>query len=192
MKAKLVLGFLGILVIGLMSSGSSCLNDPFIVPLNAPLTHCDTTNPGGTWGPPNDAPTEVRPLDEIPEAYRDAVVGARLVDVVVYAVDPNPNAQVSGEAGFEISPGVYQRVVSFQGTGAQFAQRRSLLTDQAPLIVADPTGIALLENEILQFVDNPEGTVIYVWSSGTVSPAVTGQEVCVEILVQVDAEVSVE
>jgi hypothetical protein len=186
MKAKIILG---LLVVGLMANGSSCLNDPFIVPLNAPLQYCDKTNPGGAWG--DDAPSTILIIDKIPESYRDAVVGARLVDVVVYAVDPNPAAVVSGDAGIMVN-GVYQRVVSFQGTGAQFAQRRSLLTDQSPLIVGDPAGITQLENLITQFVNNPETTTATIYSQGTVTPAVGNQEVCVEILVQVDGEVSVD
>lgn len=189
MKAKVILG---LLVVGLMANGSSCLNDPFIVPLNAPLTHCETTNPGGTWGPPADVPTTIRILDKIPEDYQDLVVGARLVDVVVYAVDPDTNATVSGVAGIVTSTGTYQPVVTFQGTGKDFAVRRSLLTDQAPYIVADPTGLALLESVITNFVSNPEGTYITIYSSGTVNPPVTGQEVCVEILVQVDTEVEID
>lgn len=186
MKAKIILG---LLVVGLMANGSSCVNDPFIVPLNAPLKYCDQTNPGGTWG--DDPPSTVVIIDQIPESYRDNVVGARLVDVVVYAVDPDPAAVVSGDAGIMVN-GVYQRVVSFQGTGAQLAQRRSLLTDQSPLIVGDPAGLTQLENLITQFINNPESTVAVVYSQGTVTPAVQNQEVCVEILVQVDGEVSLD
>jgi hypothetical protein len=186
MKAKIILG---LLVAGLMANGSSCINDPFIVPLNAPLKYCDASNPGGAWG--DDPPATVLVIDQIPEAYRDNVVGARLVDVVVYAVNPNPSAVVNGDAGIYVN-GVYQRVVSFQGTGADFAVRRSLLKDQSPLIVADPAGITALEALITEFIKNPETTFATVYSKGTVSPAVSGQEVCVEILVQVDGEVSVD
>lgn len=186
MKAKVILG---LLVIGLMANGSSCLNDPFIVPLNAPLKHCETSNPGSSWG--DDPPTTVVILDQIPEAYRDAVVGARLVDVVVYAVNPDSADAVNGEAGI-ITPSGYQQVVTFQGTGADFSQRRSLLKDQAPYIVGNPAGIAAVEAKINEFLANPEGTIVMIDSRGTVTPASRGHEVCVEILVQVDGEVSVD
>jgi hypothetical protein len=186
MKAKIILG---LLVVGLMANGSSCLNDPFIVPLNAPLKYCDATNPGGSWG--DDGPVTVPIIGLIPESYQDAVVGARLVDVVVYAVNPDTGARVTGDAGIYVG-GVYRRVVSFDGTGAQFAERRSLLRDQSPLITADPTGIAALENLITQFINNPQTTTAIVFSQGTVSPPVQNQEICVEILVQVDGEVSID
>ena len=186
MKAKIILG---LLVVGLMANGSSCLNDPFIVPLNAPLKHCETSNPGETWG--NDPPTTVVILDQIPESYRDVVVGARLVDVVVYATNPAPTDSVNGEAGI-ITPSGYQQVVTFRGNGNDFSQRRSLLRDQSPYIVANPAGITALENVINQFIGSPENTVVTIDSRGIVIPTSNGHEVCVEILVQVDGEVSVD
>ncbi len=183
MKAKVILG---LLVVGLMANGSSCLNDPFIVPLNAPLKHCEISNPGQTWG--DDPPTTVYILGQIPEDYQDLVVGARLVDVVVYAVNAAPTDSVNGEAGI-VLPAGYQQVVTFRGNGADFSQRRSLLRDQSPLIVANTAGVNALENLINQFNANPENTFITVDSRGIVLPTSTGHEVCVEILVQVDAEV---
>ncbi|MBP1678268.1 MAG: hypothetical protein H6Q29_179 [Bacteroidetes bacterium] len=147
MKAKIILG---LLVVGLMANGSSCLNDPIIVPLNAPLQHCETTNPGGTWG------------------------------------------VVNGEAGFVDDAGTYRPVVMFSGTGKDFVQRRSLLKDQAPLITPVQNNLTLLEGIIEQFVQDPENTVVRVYSRGTVSPPVSGQEICVEILVQVDGKVSTD
>jgi hypothetical protein len=130
-------------------------------------------------------------LNQIPESYQDAVVGARLVDVVVYAVNPAPTDSVNGEAGIITNSG-YVQVVAFRGNGRQFSERRSILRDQSPLIVANPAGIAALENVITQFLANPENTSVTIDSKGVVIPASTGHEVCVEILVQVDGEVSVD
>jgi len=134
----------------------------------------------------------VKILDQIPESYRDAVVGARLVDVVIYAVNPDTNAVVNGEAGFVDDAGTYRPVVMFSGTGKDFVQRRSLLKDQAPLITPVQNNLTLLEGIIDQFVQDPENTVVRVYSRGTVSPPVSGQEICVEILVQVDGKVSTD
>ena len=193
MKANIILG---LLVIGLMANGSSCLNDPFIVPLNATLQYCDASNPGGAWGPPDDQPETVRILDKIPESYRDDVVGARLIDVVVYAVDPDTNAFVSGEAGI-IYQGQEHRVISFQGSGKYFSERRSLLEaydTPSNQLVPDPAGVTLLESIIQQFLLDPENTYITVYSKGTVTPAIPspGQTVCAEVIVQVDGQVNVE
>ena len=183
MKAKIVLG---LVVAGLMANGSSCLNDPFIVPLNAPLKHCEVSNPGQTWG--DDPPATVYILGEIPEDYQDLVVGARLVDVVVYATNAAPTDSVNGEAGI-VTPAGYQQVVTFRGNGNDFSQRRSLLQDQSPLIAANAVGIDSLKAVINRFVANPENTFVTIDSRGIVLPTSTGHEVCVEILVQVDAEV---
>lgn len=186
MKANIILG---LVVVGLMANGSSCLNDPFIVPLNAPLKHCEVSNPGETWG--DDPPTTVYILGEIPEEYQDLVVGARLVDVVVYATNAAPTDSVNGEAGI-ITPNGYRRVVTFRGNGKDFSERRSLLKDQSPLIAADSLGVDALEAVINQFIANPENTFVTIDSRGVVIPTSNGHEVCVEILVQVDAEVPFE
>jgi len=183
MKAKIILG---LVVAGLMANGSSCLNDPFIVPLNAPLKHCEVSNPGQTWG--DDPPATVYILGEIPEDYQDLVVGARLVDVVVYATNAAPTDSVNGEAGI-VTPAGYQQVVTFRGNGNDFSQRRSLLQDQSPLIAANAVGIDSLKAVINRFVANPENTFVTIDSRGIVLPTSTGHEVCVEILVQVDTEV---
>lgn len=183
MKAKIILG---LVVVGLMANGSSCLNDPFIVPLNAPLKHCEVSNPGQTWG--DDPPTTVYVLGEIPEDYQDLVVGARLVDIVVYATNAAPTDSVNGEAGI-VTAGGYQQVVTFRGNGRDFSQRRSLLQDQSPLIAANAVGVDSLKAVINRFVANPENTFVTIDSRGIVLPTSTGHEVCVEILVQVDTEV---
>ena len=183
MKAKIILG---LVVVGLMANGSSCLNDPFIVPLNAPLKHCEVSNPGQTWG--DDPPTTVYILGQIPDDYQDLIVGARLVDVVVYATNAAPTDSVNGEAGI-VTPGGYQRVVTFRGNGKDFSQRRSLLKDQSPFIASDSVGVASLNALIEQFIANPQNTFVTIDSRGIVLPTSTGHEVCVEILVQVDAEV---
>ena len=183
MKAKIILG---LVVVGLMANGSSCLNDPFIVPLNAPLKHCEVSNPGQTWG--DDPPTTVYVLGEIPEDYQDLVVGARLVDIVVYATNAAPTDSVNGEAGI-VTAGGYQQVVTFRGNGRDFSQRRSLLQDQSPLIASNAIGVDSLKAVIDRFVANPENTFVTIDSRGIVLPTSTGHEVCVEILVQVDAEV---
>ena len=184
MKAKIVLG---LVVAGLMANGSSCLNDPFIVPLNAPLTHCEVSNPGETWGADSSG-TTVYILGEIPEDYQDLVVGARLVDVVVYATNAAPTDSVNGEAGI-VTPAGYQQVVTFRGNGRDFSQRRSLLQDQSPLIAANAVGVDSLKAVINRFIANPENTFVTIDSRGIVLPTSTGHEVCVEILVQVDTEV---
>jgi hypothetical protein len=186
MKSKVILG---LLAVGLMANGSSCLNDPFIVPLNAPLTHCEVSNPGQSWG--DDPPTTVYILGEIPEDYQDLVVGARLVDVVVYATNAAPTDSVNGEAGILTQSG-YQQVVTFRGNGRDFSERRSLLKDQSPLIASNPAGVDSLESLINRFIANPENTFVTIDSRGIVLPTSTGHEVCVEILVQVDAEVPFE
>jgi len=183
MKAKIILG---LVVVGLMANGSSCLNDPFIVPLNAPLKHCEVSNPGQTWG--DDPPTTVYVLGEIPEDYQDLVVGARLVDIVVYATNAAPTDSVNGEAGI-VTAGGYQQVVTFRGNGNDFSQRRSLLQDQSPLIAANAVGVDSLKAVINRFIANPENTFVTIDSRGIVLPTSTGHEVCVEILVQVDTEV---
>lgn len=171
---------LGVLLVALMTTGSSCINESFIIPVNIPLQKDYTTNPGGSWNA-----SEVFVIyDEIPASLNDDIVGSRLVDIQVQALNPPATAVVSGTASVNGTP-----AVSFSGTGAQFASPVSVLNPGVPaLITQNQAGIDRLIQVLDAFLLNPESTTVTLSSSGTVTPAVASQTIRIIITVQADAQ----
>jgi hypothetical protein len=172
---------LGVLIAALATMGSSCVNESFIIPVNIPLEDEYTTNPGGTW---DDTKTFLI-IDEIPESLGSDVVGSRLVDVEVWAVEPPANAVIeNGVASVNGIPAVY-----FSGSGAQFANPVSLLNPGTPAVITqNQAGIDELIRVLDQFLLDPENTEITLSSSGSVNPAVASQVIKVKITVQADLQ----
>jgi hypothetical protein len=172
---------LGVLIVALATMGSSCVNESFIIPVNIPLEDEYTTNPGGSW---NDSKTFLI-IDEIPESLGSDVVGSRLVDIEVWAVDPPPNAVIqNGVASVNGIAAVY-----FSGSGAQFANPVSLLNPGTPPVIGqNQPGIDELVRVLDQFLLDPDNTEITLSSSGTVTPAVDSVHVRVKITVQADLQ----
>jgi hypothetical protein len=172
---------LGVLIVALVTMGSSCINESFIIPVNVPLQKDFTTNPGGSW---NDEVTFLI-ADEIPESLGDEVVGARLIDIEVWA--ENPPAEAVVQNGVVYVNGIV--AATFSGTGAQFAAPVSLLNPGVPaLIVKNQAGIDEIERVLNQFITDPENTSVTLRSTGTVVPAVASQKVWVKITLQTDLE----
>lgn len=172
---------LGVLIVALVTMGSSCINESFIIPVSVPLQKDFMTNPGGSW---NDEET-FRIAEQIPESLGDEVVSARLVDIEVWAENPPADAVVqNGVAYVNGIPAAF-----FSGTGAEFANPISLLNPGVPeLITKNQAGIDEIERVLNQFLLDPENTEVTVRSTGTVSPAVASQKIWVKITIQADLE----
>jgi len=171
---------LGVLFVALVTMGSSCVNDSFIIPVNVPLEQVYETNPGGQW----DDFADILIIGEIPESLSDDIVGSRLVDIEVQAIDPPPGASVQGTASVNGIP-----AVSFGGTGAQFANPVSLLNPGVPAVITtNQPGIDELLRVLDEFLLNPATTTVRISSAGAVSPAGSAQLIRVTITVQADAQ----
>lgn len=172
---------LGVLIVALVTMGSSCINESFIIPVTVPLQKDFITNPGGSWNE-----EEIFLIaEEIPESLGDEVVGARLVDIEVWAENPPPGAVVQNGT-------VYVNDVlaaTFSGTGAQLSTPISLLNPGVPeLIVKNQAGIDEIENVLNQFIADPENTSVRLRSTGTVTPSVASQKIWIKITLQTDLE----
>ncbi len=181
MKTKLLLVFLlGILA----TTGSTCIQDGFVVAVNLPLDLCVDINPGND--PTFSGSQTIRLSDQIDASYLDKIKNARYYDVQV---------QVKGDFSGNIYNGKCyvdnKKLLDFAGTWNEFKTSQSLLGGST-LIKTDTTGLNALLNALNRFKTQPSTTVVLsgdgVLGGQATIPA--GLSVCLRILAQVDAEVN--
>jgi hypothetical protein len=178
MKAKLVAV---LLLVGLMTTGSTCINDGFLVAVNLPINPCFAIN-GGTNTNFSGSSTIVLG-DQIDQAYRDHIKSARYYDIRVsvlgaYGGNVNGTATINGI-----------NLLTFTGAWSDFATPQSLL-GTSPHITPQQAGINEIVRVLNLYPSQPNISVTLA-ASGTVSqsPVPSGLSVCVEVLAQADAEV---
>jgi hypothetical protein len=179
MNMKIVLA--GLLVV-LMTTGSQCINDGFLVAVNLPISKTWAINPGPTTTFGGSA-TAIVLANQLDASYKDKVKNARYYDIRVsvggtYAGNVNGTASINGT-----------RLLSFSGSWANFQTPQSLLGSSSH-ITPDPAGVAVLVSALNAFSTNP-AQVVSLSANGSLSqgPVPSGLTFTVEILAQVDAEV---
>jgi len=181
MKTKILLVFL----LGLLATtGSTCIQDGFVVAVNLPLDLCVSINQGND---PSFAGSQTVYLkDQIDAAYLDKIKEARYYDVQV---------QVKGDFSGNIYNGKCyvdnKKLLDFAGTWDSFKTSQSLLGGST-LIKTDTTGLNALLNALVRFKTQPSTSVV-LSGEGVLGGQVTipsGLSVCLKILAQVDAEVN--
>jgi hypothetical protein len=183
MKIKLVLAAL---LIMLLNTGSSCINDSILVAVNLPISATWAINRGDdtTFS----GSTQVTLADQIDESYRDKVEKARYYDIRV-SVAGAYSGNVSGTANIGLSPTTSVPLLKFNGSWDDFKTPQSLL-GSSPHITAQPAGVAVLVSALSSFGNNP-AMIVYLSANGSVSqaPVPDGLTVTVEVFAQVDAQV---
>lgn len=179
MKAKIVLTAL---LVYLVTTGSSCIRDPFIVVVNFPFSGCYSINPGND--PTFSGSETIGLIDQVPESFRDDIREARYYDIRVWTTGAY-SGNVTGTAFINGIP-----MLTYSGSWSDFNTPQSLL-GSSPYVTPQTPGLLELGRVLAQFVTSPELTV-ELSSSGTVSdvPVPDGLQVCVEVLTQGDAEVN--
>ena len=184
MKTKILLVFLlGILA----TTGSTCINDGFLVAVNLDIPACFSIKSGSTlsWTPSDPGqPVVVRLSEQIDASYLDKIKNARYYDLKV-SVQGAYTGSVSGICYINNQP-----LFTFSGTWADFSTPQSLLGGSTH-IQAQATGVAELVRVLNLFKTN-SSTTASLTSSGSLSgqsPVPSGLSVCLDILAQVDAEV---
>ncbi len=179
MKMKLLLA--GLLIV-LLNTGSSCINDGFLVAVNLPVSQTWQINEGPN---PNFSgqTTQFVLANQIDESYRDKIQGARYYDIRV-SVGGAYSGSVSGTAYIDGTP-----LLNFNGTWADFQTPQSLL-GTSPHVTAVNAGVAVLISKLNAFVTNNQ-TTVSLSSQGSLSqgPVPKGLTVTVEVLAQVDAQI---
>ena len=184
MKSKALL----LLLAGILATtGSTCINDGFLVAVNLTIPGCFNIKDGPTlsWTITDPGqPVEIKLADQIDESYRDKIKSARFYDLRV-KVKGTYTGSVSGICYINNSP-----LLTFSGNWSDFANGQSLLGN-SQLIARQPSGVAALVAALDQFRTDPTVKVA-LSSSGSLSgqsPVPSGLSICLEILSQVDAEV---
>jgi hypothetical protein len=178
MKIRLVLAALLIL---LLNTGSSCINDSILVAVNLPISGTYSINGGNTTN--FSGTTNIKLADQIDASYSDNLTTARFYDIRVsvsgaYAGNVNGTASINGT-----------QLLTFSGSWADFQTPQSLL-GSSPHITPQPAGVAVLVNALNSFTTNP-ATIVTLSANGSLSqaPVPNGLTVTVQILSQVDAQV---
>jgi len=179
MKAKIVLSAL---LVYLVTTGSSCIKDTFLVTVNFPFSGCYSINPGND--PDFGGFTVVNLREQVPASFRDDIRAARYYDIRVWTTG-SYSGDVTGTAFINGVP-----MLTYSGAWSDFSTPQSLL-GSSPYVTPQTPGLLELARVLLEFATaNPEVTLT-LSSSGAVSevPVPDGLEVCVEVLTQGDAEV---
>jgi hypothetical protein len=184
MKTKV---WLLLLVVLLATTGSTCINDGFLVAVNLPIQACFAITPGPTlnWTPTDPGqPVVVKLGDQIDASYLDNIKNVRYYDIKV-SVKGTYAGSVSGIAYINNTP-----LLTYSGAWSDFAAGQSLLGSSTH-ITPQSGGITTLLASLNLLKTNP-ATTVALSSSGSLAgqtPVPAGLSVCVEILAQVDAEV---
>jgi hypothetical protein len=184
MKMKLVLAAL---LVVLVTTGSTCINDSILVAVNLPISATWAINGGNN---PNfsGSTTTVGLASLIDASYTDKIQKARFYDIRV-SVAGAYSGNVNGTASIGTTQGNMVPLLTFNGSWANFQTPQSLL-GSSPYITPQPAGVAVLVSQLNAFTSNPQ-TIVYLSANGSVSqaPVPNGLTVTVEIFAQVDAQV---
>jgi|WetSurMetagenome_2_1015567.scaffolds.fasta_scaffold245246_2 hypothetical protein len=184
MNTKILLVFLlGILA----TTGSTCINDGFLVAVNVPISGCLQIRDGSTlsWSTTDPAPQVFNVAELIDQSYLDHIKNSRVYDIRI-SVKGTYNGSVSGIGYIN---GLSNPIVQFTGRWSDFATPRSILTDTV-YVKKQAAGIAELVR-VLNLVPTNRNQTIAISSQGLMAgpSSVSGLSVCYEIMAQADAEI---
>src|SRR5512140_310408 len=179
MKIKLVLAALLIL---LLNTGSSCINDSILVAVNLPISATWSIN-GGNNTNFTGSTTPITLASLIDESYSGKLQTARFYDIRL-SVSGAYSGNVNGTASINGTP-----FLTFNGSWADFQTPQSLLGNSTH-ITPQPAGVAVLVSSLNSFTTNP-ATVVTLSATGSLSqaPVPSGLKVTVEVFSQVDAQI---
>lgn len=180
MKTKaLLLLLLGVLA----TTGSTCINDGFLIAVNMPLPGCYDINEGSN--PVYDGTIKIRLADQIDVSYIEDISAVRYYDIRVSTKGTYKDSVTNG-IGYINNI----ELVRYAGLWSDFATPQTLLQN-SPHMQVQQAGLAELVRVLEQFKTDPE-TVVFLRSGGRLTgppPVPDGLTVCIEILAQVDVKV---
>ncbi len=172
------------LTAALLTVGFSCINDPFIVSVNLPISATFDVNHGNAGSNATYSDSKVVALkDEIDQSYLNKIKNVRSYDLRISTI---------GDFGGNVSGVVTingTTILTFSGAWNDFHTSQSVLGSSL-LVHPNQPGVLVLLGALNAFESNSEVTVT-LGSTGTIStPFPAGLQMKVELLSQVDAEVS--
>lgn len=181
MKMKVLLS---LLLVFLVTTGETCINDGFLVAVNVPIVQRLAIRSGPDLSFSSD--TTVHPKDYIDPSYLSQIQNVRVYDVRVY---------VEGTYNGRVNNGVARvnnvTLITFAGEWANFKTPQSL-TNGSSYIVPNPAGVTTFLAALNNFKANPQTATVRVGGSGVLSgqsPVPAGLSIVIEIWGQLDAQV---
>ncbi|HSQ76264.1 MAG TPA: hypothetical protein VLT13_11940 [Bacteroidota bacterium] len=174
-----------LLLVGLLATtGSTCINDGFLVAVNLPIkaTFNITAGPNLAFS----GSYNVKLVDQIDGSYLENIKNARFYDVRLSTTGTyNGTVYLVGNIDGK------QLVTVKNQPWSSFATPQSLIAG-SKLMEIDSVGLNQVGKRLAEFKAAPQGTVVVLSANGTLSgqsPVPSGLALVVEILAQVDAEV---
>ena len=179
MKTKILLVFLlGILA----TTGSTCINDGFLVSVNLPMEMCIAVKPGPdpTFG----GSQTIKLADQVDASYLEKIKNARFYDLKVHVTGTYTGTIYNGK--FYVNG---KKLLDFAGAWTNFTTPQSLVGGST-FVTRDTTGLKELVAVLNQFKTQPN-TAVTLSGDGVLgtTPVPSGLSLCVEIFAQVDADV---
>ncbi len=189
MKTNILL--LSIIFGALLTNGSSCVQEDFLVPVNVPISGCYDINPGTNLNFSGSKTVVLK--DEIPPSLSGDIAAARYYDIRVtvhgtYSGTVVGAAYINGLLLFNYGSGTD---ATLPANWSVFTTPQSLL-GSSPYIKSQTAGINELLRIMSEFPKNPD-LIVTLSSNGRLagqSPVPSGLSVCIEILTQTDVKVS--
>jgi hypothetical protein len=186
------------LMVALMTHGSSCINEGFLIPINLSINPCYTINSGpvGSFIAKEDTVLLANLIDE---SFRDNIKDARYYDIRVTG-NGSFSGNVVGTVSIRSSQFPIAQVLLYVGGGSSnatavpwstFSTPQSLL-GSSPYIRTSAGGVAILVDAMKRLATD-SNTSIYIRAAGQTSGATSvpaGLSICIEILGQVDAQLN--
>ncbi len=171
------------LAAALLTVGFSCVNDPFVVPVDLTLSQTHEVNNGNAGSNPSFGGTEYVTLNnQIDESYRDHITTTRVSDLRVSTI-----GDFSGQFSVNVLINDSRILYVNGGSWNDFHAPQSVLTSS--LISRDPAGYGQLQAALLA-LQNHQNVTVKLASNGTITtPYPAGLQVKIELISQVDAEV---
>ena len=180
MKTKALL----LLLFGVLATtGSTCINDGFLIAVNLPISACFAINPGPSTS--FDGTVAIKLAEQIDLSNIENIQTVRYYDIRVSSQGTYPDSVVNGRAFINNI-----LLLTYSGKWSDFTTPQSLLQNST-LIQTQAAGLNELVRVLNQFKTDPN-TTLYLRSTGRLTgapPVPPGLSVCVEILAQVDAQV---
>jgi hypothetical protein len=170
-----------LLLVVLVTNGSSCVNDGFLIAVDFPIQSTYSINPG-----PNTnfgGAVTVKVTDQLGAAYKDNIKNVRYFDIRVstsgtYAGSTSGSCFVNGT-----------KFLDFSGLWSDFATPQSLLGSSTH-ITPQAAGTTAIMNLLSSLSYNPQATAV-LSASGNVSqgPVPAGLSITVTVYAQADSQV---
>lgn len=176
MKTKalllLLLGFLA-------TTGSTCINDGFLISVNLPMTGCFDVNPGTNLT--FNGSVTIKLSEQIDVSYIENIEKVRYYDIRV----STKGTYTGSVSGIALINNI--QLLTYSGQWSDFATPQTLLQN-SPRIQVQTAGLNELLRVLNLFTTDSNTTVVLssIGSLSGQSPVPSGLSVCIEILSQVD------